>query len=85
MFPDVFLQTRILQKYMNGYAGFTGNLETNTYQEFTEENPYVSPTLFITQTAETSNFFIGFKGNINKNINYNLKASIKKKKTNPYF
>ena len=85
MFPDVFLQTRILQKYMNGYAGFTGNLETNTYQEFTEENPYVSPTLFITQTAETSNFFIGFKGNINKNINYNLKASIKKEEDKPLF
>ena len=69
MFPDLFIQTSILQKYISGYAGFTGNLETNTYQKFTEENPYVSPTLFITQTAETSNFFIGFKGNINKNIN----------------
>ena len=85
MFPDVFLQTSILQKYINGYAGFTGNLETNTYQKFTEENPYVSPTLFITQTAETSNFFIGFKGNISANINYNLKASIKKEEDKPLF
>ena len=85
MFPDVFLQTSILQKYINGYAGFTGNLETNTYQKFTEENPYVSPTLFITQTAETSNFFIGFKGNISENINYNLKASIQKEEDKPLF
>jgi hypothetical protein len=85
MFPDVFLQKRILQNYINGYGGFTGNLETNTYQEFTEENPYVSPTLFITQTAESSNFFIGFKGNISKNINYNLKVSIKKEEDKPLF
>jgi len=85
MFPDLFIQTSILQKYISGYAGFTGNLETNTYQKFTEENPYVSPTLFITQTAETSNFFIGFKGNISKNINYNLKASVKKEEDKPLF
>ncbi|AUC86752.1 TonB-dependent receptor [Polaribacter sp. ALD11] len=85
MFPDLFLQTTIFKKYINGYGGFTGNLETNTYKKFTEENPYVSPTLFITQTAESSNFFIGFKGNITRDISYNVKVSVKKEEDKPLF
>ena len=85
LFPDLLLQTSILKKYINGYAGLTGDLKTNTYQEFTEKNPYVSPTLFITQTAESSNFFIGFKGNITRKLNYNIKASIKQEEDKPLF
>lgn len=85
IFPDVFIQTPVLKKYVNAYAGFTGNLHTNTYKSFTEENPYVSPTLFITQTAETSNLYIGLKGNITRNITYNVKASSIKEEDKPLF
>lgn len=85
IFPNLLLQTSILKKYLNGYAGFSGDLETNTYKEFTEINPYVSPTLFITQTVQSSNLFIGFKGNITRNLNYNIKASITKEEDKPLF
>jgi len=85
MFPNLLLQTNILKKYINGYAGFSGDLETNTYKKFTEINPYVSPTLFITQTVQSSNLFIGFKGNITRNLNYNIKASITKEEDKPLF
>ena len=85
MFPNLLLQTSILKKYINGYAGFSGDLETNTYKKFTEVNPYVSPTLFITQTVQSSNLYIGFKGNITRNLNYNIKASITKEEDKPLF
>ncbi|WP_439127595.1 TonB-dependent receptor [Polaribacter sp.] len=85
IFPDLYLQTPVLKKYVNAYAGFTGNLHTNTYKSFTEDNPYVSPTLFITQTAETSNLFIGLKGNITRDISYNLKASTINEEDKPLF
>jgi len=85
IFPNIFIQTPILKKYINTYAGFTGNLHTNTYKSFTEENPYVSPTLFITQTAETSNFYAGLKGNITRDITYNLKVSFIKEEDKPLF
>ncbi|TXD46685.1 TonB-dependent receptor [Polaribacter sp. IC073] len=85
LFPDLFLQTTVLKDYINAYGGFTGNLETNTYKKFTEENPYVSPTLFITQTAETSNFFIGVRGNISRDLSYNIKVSTKKEEDKPLF
>lgn len=85
VFPNLFLQTTILKNYVSAYGGITGNLETNTYKKFTEENPYVSPTLFITQTAETSHLFVGLKGNITKNFSYNLKVSTKKEEDKPLF
>lgn len=85
IYPDVLAQSTILKKYVHIYGGFTGNLHTNTYKQFTEENPYVSPTLFITQTAETSNLFIGLKGNITRDVSYNIKASSRKEEDKPLF
>lgn len=85
MFPTLFLQVTLFEKYLNVYGGFEGDLKTNTYKNFSEENPFVSPTLFITQTAETSNFFIGFKGNITRTISYNIKASTRKEEDKPLF
>ncbi|MDB9842840.1 TonB-dependent receptor [Polaribacter sp.] len=85
VFPEVQLQTDIYKKYIHGTIGFTGNLHTNTYQQFTEENPYVSPTLFITQTAETANLFIAFDGSLSRELSYHLKLSAKKEEDKPLF
>ncbi|MGY0407181.1 MAG: hypothetical protein ACWIPJ_02325 [Polaribacter sp.] len=85
LFPDIFIHAPIIKNYLTAYGGFSGDLHTNTYKDFTKENPYVSPTLFITQTAETSNLFVGFKGNITNNISFNLKASTKKEEDKPLF
>ena len=85
VFPEVQLQTDIYKKYIHGTIGFTGNLHTNTYQQFTEENPYVSPTLFITQTAETANLYIAFDGSLSRELSYHLELSAKKEEDKPLF
>ena len=83
--PDFFFQQSILKNYLTLYGDFSGDLHTNTYKDFVEENAYISPTLFITQTLEKSNLSIGFKGVINKKIRFNLKASYKKEEDKPLF
>ncbi|KGL62786.1 TonB-dependent receptor [Polaribacter sp. Hel1_85] len=83
--PDLFAQGPIIKQYLNIYAGISGDLNTNTYKSFTEENPYVSPTLFITQTFEKSNLFIGFNGKVNSNISFNIKASSITEEDKPLF
>jgi len=83
--PDVFIEGPLMEEYLNVYAGFTGDLHTNTYKNFTEENPYVSPTLFITQTLEKSNLFLGFKGLIIDDLSFNVKASFKSEEDKPLF
>ena len=83
--PDLFVQAAIVQNYLNIYGGLSGDLHTNTYKDFAEENPYISPTLFMTQTLEKSNLFVGFNGKINNNLSFNIKASSKTEEDKPLF
>ncbi len=83
--PDVYLEGGIVKNYLNIYGGVTGDLKTNTYKGFSEENPYISPTLLITQTLEKLNLFVGFNGKINNNLGFNIKASYKKEEDKPLF
>ncbi|PQJ69470.1 TonB-dependent receptor [Polaribacter butkevichii] len=85
LLPDLFIEGPIIEKYLNIYGGFSGDLHTNTYKNFTDENPYVSPTLFITQTLEKSNLFVGFNGKVNRDISFNIKGSYKNEEDKPMF
>lgn len=83
--PNIHLNSKIYKQYINLYGGFKSNLFTNTYQNFANNNPFVSPTLFITQTLEKSNIYIGFNGNITNKISYNLKFTQKQEEDKPLF
>ena len=83
--PDLFIESPIIKGTIDVYAGVSGNLYTNTYKGFSEENPFVSPTLFITQTLEKSNFFIGFNGKMTRDVSYNIKANYKEEEDKPLF
>jgi hypothetical protein len=85
VFPELHIRSSIIKNYLNAYGGFTGDLHTNTYKSFTEENPFVSPTLFMTQTAEKSNFFIGIKSKVNNALSFHLKISTKNEEDKPLF
>ena len=77
IYPDLKISTPIVQNYISVYTGITGDLFTNTYKSFSDENPFVSPTLFITQTSENYNYFLGFNGKITDKINFNIKGNYK--------
>ncbi len=85
IYPDIHIQKAIFKEYLNIYGGISGDLKTNTYKDFTEENPYISPTIFMTQTSEKYNVFLGFNGLINNNISFNISASIKEEDDKPLF
>lgn len=85
VYPDIHIQKPIIKEFLNVYAGITGDLKTHTYKSFSEENPYISPTLFITQTSEKNNLFFGLNGVINKDLSFNLSANIKEEEDKPLF
>lgn len=85
VYPDVKVQKSIIKEKLNVYTGIAGDLKTNTYKNFTEVNPYVSPTLFITQTSEKHNVFLGFNGVINNDLSFNLSASYKEEQDKALF
>lgn len=85
IYPDIKLQKPIIKDQLNIYAGVFGDFHTNTYKGFSEENPYISPTQFITQTAEKYNGFLGINGVINNDISFNISASIKEEEDKALF
>jgi hypothetical protein len=85
IYPDVHIQKPIIEEFLTIYGGITGDLNTNTYKNFSDQNPYISPTIFMTQTSEKYNAFIGVNGNLNNDISFNAKASLKQEDDKPLF
>ncbi|MGB0789207.1 MAG: TonB-dependent receptor, partial [Marinirhabdus sp.] len=78
---DIYLFPRVLASYrLSGdraivYGGAKGGLHQNTYYDFKEANPFVSPTLSIHPTQQLYDIYGGLKGKINNSIAYNLRGS----------
>ncbi|MDG1697682.1 MAG: hypothetical protein P8H93_02050 [Polaribacter sp.] len=83
--PNFSIQRSLIKNHLQLNVGFSGDLYTNTYKGFTEKNPYVSPTLFITQTLEKSNFNIGFNGKIINDLNFQFRTSFITEEDKPLF
>jgi hypothetical protein len=75
IYPDVNVTYPLVDTYVNAYLGAGGDLKTNTFKDFSNENPFVSPTLHITQTNKKYDFYAGLNGKLSSNISYDVKAS----------
>jgi hypothetical protein len=79
-YPNITASFRIVDDIFVITAGVTGDLIQNTYKDFTNENPFVSPTLQIKQTDQVYNAFIGAKGKFSSNFGYNFIVSYNSEK-----
>ena len=84
-YPNVTASYKVVDEVLTIVAGITGDLNQNTYSGFTEDNPYVSPTLNILQTDKQYKAFIGAKGKLASNIGYNFNVSHTYEKNKPLF
>jgi hypothetical protein len=75
IYPSVTASYNLVSDLMVFYAGAIGNLEQNTYKDFVDGNPYVSPTLQIKPTNELYDVHIGLKGKLASTVSYDVKAS----------
>lgn len=88
---DVFIYPRVQASYRLSedaaivYAGVEGGLHQNSYYDFTQENPFVSPTLHIAPTDRAYDGYLGLKGNISGRLSYNLKGSYKRENNRAFF
>lgn len=85
MYPDVQISHPIVKNIANIYLGANGDLHTNSYKNFTDENPFTSPTLAITQTNEKYNLFGGLNGKLTQNLSYNTRVSYINEEDKPLF
>jgi len=77
IYPKVAASLRVVDEFLSFYAGVDGGLDQNTYFDFTQSNPYVSPTLLIAPTDRQYEGFAGIKGKFTPTVSYNLKGSYK--------
>jgi hypothetical protein len=75
VYPQVNASYKVVGDLMIFYAGAEGNLEQNSYLEFANENPFLSPTLNITPTDKQYDVFAGLKGKLINNVSYNIRGS----------
>lgn len=76
-YPSVTASYRLLNEFAIAYGGIEGDLMQNSYYDFVEENPYVSPTLTIVPTDKQYDAYLGLRGQLLPNLSYNVKGSYK--------
>jgi len=76
-YPAVTASYRLLNDFAIAYGGIEGELMQNSYYDFVEENPYVSPTLTIVPTDKQYDAYLGLRGQLLPNLSYNIKGSYK--------
>lgn len=75
VYPQFNASYKVVGDLMIFYAGAEGNLEQNSYMDFVNENPFVSPTMNIAPTDRQYDVFAGLKGKLTNSISYNIRGS----------
>jgi hypothetical protein len=75
VYPSVTASYNVVGDLMIFYTTAIGNLGQNTYKDFVDENPFVSPTLEIKPTNELYDVNAGLKGKLASTVSYDIKAS----------
>ena len=89
-YPQVNASLKVVGDWMLFYTGLEGSLDQNSYRDFTNENSFLSPTLFIKPTNKQFDLYAGLKGKLSNYISYNVKGSYVSEKdkglfrSNPY-
>jgi len=85
IYPQVTASYRLLEDMVIVYGGVTGQLAQNSFADYVDDNPYVSPTLTIQPTDKQYDASIGFKGQLFPNLSYNVKGSYSAENRKPLF
>ena len=72
IYPNITASYRLVDELMIAYGGIEGGLIQNSYYDFAQENPFVSPTLFVAPTDQTYNTSIGLRGKLSNSLSYNI-------------
>lgn len=72
IYPKITASYRLVDELMIAFGGIEGGLIQNSYHGFAQENPFVSPTLFIVPTDQAYNVSLGLKGKLSNSISYNI-------------
>lgn len=85
IYPQVKASFKLVHDILVTYMGAEGGLKQNSYADFVEVNPFVSPNLMIAPTSEQYDLYVGLKGKLDNSISYNIKGSMKSEDDKAFF
>jgi hypothetical protein len=85
VYPQVNASIKIVGDFMIFYTGVEGSLDQNSYRDFSNENPFVSPTLAIAPTDKQFDLYAGLKGKLSNNMSYTMRGSVQNEKNKSLF
>ncbi|MBJ7879247.1 TonB-dependent receptor [Gelidibacter salicanalis] len=72
IYPNITATYRLVDDLMIAFGGIEGGLIQNSYYDFAQANPYVSPTLTIAPTDQKYKGHVGLKGKLSNSIGYSV-------------
>lgn len=97
IYPAITASYRVLDEQVIAYGGLEGDLNQNTYHNYVEQNPFVSPTLVLSgneplyglysiqPTDQQYEGYAGIKGQLTSSIGYNIRGFYRAENRKPLF
>ena len=85
IYPNVEASYAVVNSIVVAYAGIKGDLLQNTYFDFAQINPFVSPTLDVRPSSTPYKAVIGTKGKLSQTIGYDLFGSYAREQNKALF
>ncbi|MFQ3240190.1 MAG: hypothetical protein ACI9NI_002513 [Olleya marilimosa] len=75
IYPNIAASYRLVDEVLIAFGGVTGGLSQNSYYDFAQENPFISPNLFIAPTDQQYKAFAGIKGKLSNTMSYSVSGN----------
>lgn len=75
IYPQINASLKVIDNFMIFYTGAEGGIIQNSYRDFTNANPYLSPTFEVRPTDKQFDVFAGLKGKLATSLSYNVRGS----------
>lgn len=85
IYPNIKASYKLVPEILTAYAGAEGILHQNSYADFVDVNPFVSPTLYVAPTNQKYDIYAGLKGKLSNSISFNVRASYKDEEAKALF
>lgn len=85
IYPAVRASYALMDEAVIAFAGVEGDLQQNSYRDFSLENPFLSPTLMVMPTDRQYDAYLGIRGQLLPELSYTLRGSYRAENFLPLF
>ena len=85
IYPNIEASFSVVNSILIAYASLKGGLNQNSYSDFAQINPFISPTLEIRPSSTPYKLIVGSKGKLSESIAYDLNGSYSKQNDKALF